>query len=225
MLKVLGLSEAELYGMAEKEWLKFFGKEREVYQYDFLKKTIGDEMPERPRTVMKSSFPNKSPEYTLDLGRAFLAPWPGRIFLEGGTIVDSSGTPVPNGTSVQDVEMTIQRPELKGSISSVADAMRRIFLHHRLMMYGNRPMSAPTMTYYGKDTTQIPVPNGAVGVQGNATLDITWQINGLPITGARISSDVGGQPLPIAYIAGAGGTFASTGPSSIPVVSFTLEIA
>jgi hypothetical protein len=219
------LMNTDLYGLEDEDIERIFAPQGEMHFFDYIKNKIADQFfDDRPRTFVTSSFANKRPFYQIDLGCSFSCPWPGLIELCGG-----APTGVGVTTSQQDVEIVVQKPEIGGSIRFVADAAQQLFLKHALSLRGERPRAAPTMTYFNVGTTPIQVPLGAVAVQTSEDGQLVFTIPGVgagPLgREGNIAIGGGASPLPVSYVAGAGGTFAASSTSNINVVSFQLSIS
>lgn len=79
-----------------------------MQEFDAGSLRLGEVVGLRPRTAFATSGPNKRLFYRIDLGCPFVATWPGQFSIAGGKT--STGAEL-----MQDIEVTLQRPELSGT--------------------------------------------------------------------------------------------------------------
>lgn len=162
-----------------------------------------------------SGAQNQQPFYRISLGCPFVAPFAGRILLDGGTVP-------AGGTSAHDVIFQRSRPELRGEMEHAID-LNHTIIAHRLSLLGVRPED-PTMTYVNVGSTPIDIPRGAQSIHVPESASVDLAASGISLT-LNLEPGAGEGSNDVGFFAGASGTFAANGGGTIKLVTFKLKIA
>lgn len=186
--------------------------------WDTFTGLFGPQVEDRPSSLQIGGIYGEQIHYEVDLGKPFFCPWNGHLFIEGGQL---SATTSP--TSVYDLLIVNTMPLAKGirrARTMLQGEPAQYDVFHRT---GEMPRSDPTISFQDVPSTTPgnQIPRGAYAVQVSDTTDIQ-----ITPTGGGTAVPIRIQPgtaVPLGWLAL--GTFAASGGSTIPLISFHVKIA
>lgn len=182
------------------------------------------EVGERPTAIGidQLAIDNAKIEYWLDIGRAFLAPFPGMISIEGGAWTQNDAAAFPEAPYEINVQLVMpQKIELGMPFSTRAYPI--VNWREVERQTGEWIRRRPTMTYFKVGSTHVQIPRGAVDVTVNVTQNVRFHLGGNGgghATGDLTLSVPAGFPMPLGFLSQ--GTFSSAG--TIDWISFGIEV-
>jgi hypothetical protein len=149
--------------------------------------------------------------FKVDVGRPFVVPWRGFLFLEGGAF--------PGAVAPYQFEVIRTCPDMQ----SIKHAGPGGSIRSRTRFFGQRDIESPTMTFLNVPAggTPIAIPRGAHSVMTNAAATLVSHIGGSAPAGTITIPLPAGLRVPLGLASQ--GTFTASG-AAIKILTFFVEI-